>query len=64
MFHVHKSKNKQFFFHIVAKNGNIIATSETYTRKANCVKAIKGLVKRIKEGEGDIEDHTFWDADK
>lgn len=42
-FIIEKSKNKQFYFTINARNGQVLATSETYTRKANA----KGAIKRI-----------------
>jgi uncharacterized protein YegP (UPF0339 family) len=36
---------KQFFFRIMAKNTQIIAHSETYTRKSNCIRTARRLVE-------------------
>lgn len=43
---IKRSRNKQFFFILVASNGNTIATSETYTRKHNCIKSVHTWVKK------------------
>jgi uncharacterized protein len=42
-FIIKKSINNQFYFDIVANNGQILATSETYTRKYNAKKAIESI---------------------
>jgi len=36
-------KNKQYYFHLRAKNGQIILSSEGYTTKSNCVKGIESV---------------------
>lgn len=46
---IHQSKDKQYYFTIVASNGRIIATSETYTQKVNCVKTAKRFGLLIKD---------------
>lgn len=35
-----KTRNKQFRFNLIGRNGEKIATSETYTRKAKAVQTI------------------------
>lgn len=40
-----KSKTQPFFWRIVAANGQTLATSEMYTRKASCVSAIASVQK-------------------
>ena len=40
---VKKSRNDQFYFVIVANNGETIAASETYTQKHNALHAINLL---------------------
>ena len=40
-----KSKTEPFFWRIVAGNGQTLATSEMYTRKASCVSAIASVQK-------------------
>lgn len=40
---IKKSKNGQFYFIVKAINGQILATSETYTRKSNCLKGAAAL---------------------
>ncbi len=43
-FTIHKSaKNGQFWFRIVAGNGQILATSEMYKAKASAVNAIESI---------------------
>jgi uncharacterized protein YegP (UPF0339 family) len=45
--HKPRTYAKQYYWHIVARNGRIIArSSETYTRKAGAVKSIK-IVSKI-----------------
>jgi len=44
-FEIHKSKNKQFYFILIATNGETILTSETYKSKQACKQGIK-LIKR------------------
>lgn len=46
-FHIKRSKDKQFYFVLIARNGQVVLTSETYTRKAACRKSITSLVKQI-----------------
>jgi uncharacterized protein YegP (UPF0339 family) len=36
-----KAYNKQWWFHVVAANGEIIAQSEGYKNKRDCIKTIK-----------------------
>lgn len=45
-FEILKSKNKQFYFVLKAKNGEVILTSETYKSKQAC----KDTIKVIKWG--------------
>ena len=42
-----KSKNRQFYFVLTARNGEKMFHSETYTRKASAIKAIKSLQKGV-----------------
>jgi uncharacterized protein len=42
-FVVKKSSNGQFRFNLVASNGQIIASSETYTRKESALDTIKSI---------------------
>ena len=42
-FVIHKSKNKQYYFVLHAKNGEIVAQSETYITKQGCLKGIKAV---------------------
>lgn len=39
--------NAEWFFRIVARNGEIIAHSEAYKRKSNCLKTIAQLQQQI-----------------
>lgn len=40
-FEILKAKNKQFYFVLKSKNGEIVATSETYKSKQACIDTIK-----------------------
>ena len=40
-FEILKAKNKQFYFVLKARNGEIVATSETYKSKQSCIDTIK-----------------------
>jgi len=43
-----KENGTEFWFRIVHRNGNIIATSEMYTRKATRTRIARNLSKAIK----------------
>ncbi|WP_433221653.1 YegP family protein [Dactylosporangium sp. CS-047395] len=55
-FVVKKTSNDQFRFTIVASNGQVVATSETYTRKAAALDTIASLQRNI--GTAEIDDQT------
>lgn len=55
-FQIKRSKDKQFYFVLIARNGNTLLTSETYKRKASCAKAILSLQKGI--GSASVFDLT------
>jgi uncharacterized protein YegP (UPF0339 family) len=40
---IHKSSDGQFYFILIARNGQVIATSETYKTKQSCKKGIKSV---------------------
>jgi hypothetical protein len=46
-FKILKSKNKKFYFVLIAKNGEVIATSEMYESKQACKKGIFSVRKTI-----------------
>jgi len=49
MIKIKRSKNKQFFFTVNAKNGRVLLTSETYKRKAgvfNAISAACGILQK------------------
>lgn len=43
-FKVLKSKDDKYYFNMIARNGEIIGTSETYTKKHNCIKGINSVI--------------------
>jgi len=47
-FQIKKTSNGQYRFNIIASNGQVIATSETYTRKQSA----KDTIESIKNGAG------------
>lgn len=54
-FEIKKSKNDQFYFNIVARNHEVIATSEMYTRKENDLKTANLIINESYSG---IIDYT------
>jgi uncharacterized protein YegP (UPF0339 family) len=48
-FIIKRAVNKEWFFIITAKNGQTLATSETYKRRGGCLKAIKSIVNHCAE---------------
>jgi len=44
---IFKGINEQFYFRIIAENGQTIAVSEAYTSKQNCKDGIKSVKENI-----------------
>ena len=44
-------KNDEWYFHLVASNGEIIAQSEGYTTKDNCIKGAESVKKHAQTAE-------------
>lgn len=44
-FVINKAKNGQFYFNLVASNGEIILTSEMYKAKSSCTNGIESVKK-------------------
>ena len=42
-FDIKRSSDDQFYFNLVARNNEIIATSEMYTTKQNCINGINSV---------------------
>ena len=55
-FVVKKTSNGQFRFNLVASNGQVVATSETYTRKASALETIESIKKSA--GGASVDDET------
>jgi uncharacterized protein len=55
-FQIKKTSNNQYRFNIVASNGQVLATSETYMQKASAVGAIDSIKKSV--GTASTEDLT------
>lgn len=43
MIKIKRSKDRLYYFVIVARNGQVLATSETYKNRRNCLKGIDAL---------------------
>jgi uncharacterized protein len=56
-FELKKSSNGQFRFNLIASNGQIVATSETYERKQSALDTIAS----IKENAGDADVNDLSD---
>ncbi len=55
-FVVKKTSNDQYRFNIVAGNGQVVATSETYTRKAAALDTVESIRKNV--GNATVDDQT------
>jgi uncharacterized protein len=51
-----KTSNNQYRFNLVASNGQVVATSETYTRKASAMDTIESMRKNV--ASATIDDQT------
>jgi uncharacterized protein YegP (UPF0339 family) len=58
-FVVKKTSNGQFRFNLVASNGQVVATSESYTRKASAMETIASIQKSA--GSATVDDQTSGD---
>ncbi len=47
MIKLQRSKDKQWFFTIHASNNQVLATSETYTRRGGAIKGMVSLAKTM-----------------
>ena len=47
MFRIKKSTDGQFYFVLVARNGQTLATSETYTKRGKCIEGITAVCLRL-----------------
>lgn len=54
-FRIKRSEDRQYYFVIVAKNGQVLATSETYTRKENCKKSLVSAAFSIEKAWNSID---------
>ncbi len=50
-FEIYKDKAGEFRFRLKAKNGEIIATGEGYTTKANCKNGVNSVMKNAADAE-------------
>jgi uncharacterized protein YegP (UPF0339 family) len=55
-FVIKKGRTGQFRFSLVGRNGQIVATSETYTTKASCLNGVKAV--KTLAADAAIEDQT------
>jgi uncharacterized protein len=51
-----RTSNNQYRFNLVASNGQVVATSETYTRKASALDTIESMRKNV--AGATIDDQT------
>ena len=58
-FLVKRAANGQFRFNVVASKGQVVATSESYTRKASAMETIASIQKNA--GDAAIDDETTTD---
>ena len=48
---IKKSKDNQYYFTVVADNGRVLVTSETYKQKQSAEKAIEAIKKGAKSAK-------------
>lgn len=58
MVKIKKSDDGQFYFVVVGKNGEVMVTSQMYTRKDTCRESGRALIKLIKENEIEVGDFS------
>jgi uncharacterized protein YegP (UPF0339 family) len=46
-YQIKKSKDNQFFFVLIARNGEIVATSETYQTQQGALKGIRAVKRSL-----------------
>ncbi len=56
-FEIKKSFDEKYYFVLIAKNQEIIATSQRYSTKQNCQKGIESVISNSKNA--DIVDTTL-----
>lgn len=44
---IQQNTNGAFFWRLIAENGEILAHSESYASKRNCLKTIKSVAKQL-----------------
>ena len=59
-FVVKKTSNDQYRFNLIASNGQVVATSETYVRKQSALDTIDSI--RRNAAEAKVEDQTAASA--
>lgn len=50
-FEVFKDKSGEYRFHLLASNGQVIATSEGYKQKSSCINGIESVKKNAPDAE-------------
>lgn len=55
-FEVKKTSNSEFMFNLVDANGQVVASSETYTRKQSALDTIESM--KAKVGAARVDDRT------
>jgi uncharacterized protein YegP (UPF0339 family) len=62
MIKIHRSEFyplvKHWWYTVHAANGKILTTSETFTRKANCMKSIYALLEVVRDQNVKVVDET------
>ena len=55
-FEIYKDKKEEFRFRLKATNGQVIATSEGYTKMASCVNGVESVKKNAPDAEVVVEE--------
>ena len=53
---IKQNTKKQWWFRIVARNGKVLCSSETYHNKKDCLRTVERMIKNFEEQKWVIED--------
>ena len=50
-FQIHRGKDRQFYFRLIARNGRVVLRSEGYASKSSCEKGIRAVKANVPKVE-------------
>ena len=55
MIKLHTSTDKQYYFTLVARNGQVLMTSETYKTQRNRMNGVRAFIRAAKIAVGELD---------